>query len=155
MSEDSCCDKIGSRARVRCVVKSRLMETRSWISFVVVSVRVLKSFDMLAVPPTLLMRTVRLMSLMLVTRSWMAVDIVSVGAAASAMNVRNWVWGNEADSLDWTADSLVGFRPCKMMLKPLEQSSWANASPMPSLLPVTSAQELLFLLYFSTDPDRT
>ena len=81
-------------------MKRRLIETRSSVSFVVVSLRVLKSFDKHAVPPTLLTRTVRLRSFMLATRASMAADIVSVEAAASATNVRNWVLGNDADRFD-------------------------------------------------------
>lgn len=85
---------------MRCVVKRKLMETRSSISFVVVFVRILKSFDIHAVPPTLLTRTVRLMSFMLETRARMSADIVSVEAAASATKVRNWAPGNFAANLD-------------------------------------------------------
>lgn len=75
-------------------------------------------------------------------------------AAASATNVRNCALGNDADSFDWVAESLLGFRPWRMMLKPLEQSSWAIASPIPSELPVTKAQALPLLLYDLMDPDR-
>lgn len=140
---------------MRCVVKSMLIETRSLISFVVISMSVTKSFLKFAVPPTLLTRTVSLRSLMLATRSRIATDVVSVEAAASAMKVRNCLLGNDAERMDWTDESLLGSRPCKMMLKPLEQSSWAIACPMPLLLPVTRAQASPSLLYFLIDPDRT
>jgi hypothetical protein len=41
----------------------------------------------------------------------MATVVISVEAPASATKDRNWVLGDDASRLDWTLDSLVGFRP--------------------------------------------